>query len=54
LRKEYNRHTEGDKVSIEGSAMAKTHRISVWAQRKKAIDTQDRERMSKAWFMRGW
>jgi hypothetical protein len=42
LRKEYKRHTEGDKVSIEGSAMGKTRRIRVYAQRKrrKTIDTQ--------------
>jgi hypothetical protein len=42
LRKEYKRHTEGDKVSIEGSAVEKTHRIRVYAQRKrrKTIDTQ--------------
>ena len=32
LRLKYNRHTEGDKVSIEGSAVEKTHR-SVWVRR---------------------
>ena len=35
LRKEYKRHTEGDKVSIEGSAVEKTRRIRPWAQRKR-------------------
>jgi len=42
LRKEYKRHTEGDKVSIEGSAVGKTRRIRVYAQRKrrKTIGTQ--------------
>ena len=42
-RKEYKRHTEGDKVSIEGSAVGRdTQKCLSTAQRKlkKAIDTQ--------------
>jgi len=39
LYKEYNRHTEVDKVSISEVQQKETHR-GVLAQRKKAIDTQ--------------
>jgi hypothetical protein len=52
---EYNRHTEGDNVSLEGSAVEKGHtKGSVWEQRKlkKATDTE-KEKLSRLTWKKG-